>query len=89
MSGARDHAIVLLTTLLDRFTPRSEWRHTDIAEIVDALIEAARAPESAHSRALADEQARDAAWWANRTNETPDPGRRGLPPQGAADDGDR
>jgi hypothetical protein len=71
--SARDRAVVLLARLLDRFTPTSEWRHTDIGEVVDALIDAARAPESAHSRALADEN----------------PGRRGLPQQGAADDGDR
>jgi len=52
----RDRAIYLLTVLLNRFTPNSEWRHTDIAEVVDALIDAARAPESAHTRALADER---------------------------------
>lgn len=74
--SARDHAVVLLTQLLDRFTQTSEWRHTDIGEVVDAIIDAARAPESAHSRALAEESRRP-------------PGRRGLPPQGAADDGDR
>lgn len=71
--SARDRAIVLLTTLLDRFTPRSEWRHTDVADVVDALIDAARAPESAHSRALADET----------------PGRRGRPDGSVDDDGDR
>lgn len=53
---SRDRAIVLLSALCDRFTPQSEWRHTDVAEIVDALIDAAREPESAHCRALEDER---------------------------------
>jgi hypothetical protein len=57
--SAREHAVVLLTVLLDRFVPRSEWRHTDIGEIVDALIDAARAPESTHTRALDDDRRRD------------------------------
>lgn len=63
---ARDQAIVLLTKLCERFEPRSDWRHTDVAEVVDALIDAARAPESAHTRALADE----------RTGLTPEDERR-------------
>lgn len=53
---ARDRAIFLLTALCERFTPRSEWRHTDVTEIVDVLIEAARAPESEHTRAVAEQE---------------------------------
>ena len=41
---ARDKATMALTVLLERFTPRSEWRHTDVSEIVDWLIEAAQEP---------------------------------------------
>lgn len=55
--SARDQAVTLMTQLLDRFVPREEWRHTEIADIVDALIDAARAPESAHTRATAAEEA--------------------------------
>lgn len=51
----RDRAITLLTAFFDSFVPRADWRHTEVADIVDALIEAARAPESAHSRAVDEE----------------------------------
>jgi hypothetical protein len=54
--SARDRVVVLMTRLLERFTPRSDWRHTDVEEVVDALIEAAREPVSAHTRALAEER---------------------------------
>lgn len=55
VSGARERAIALLSALLERFTPRSDWRHTEVAEFVDELIEAAREPASAHTRAVAEE----------------------------------
>lgn len=48
---ARDRAIGLLTKLLD-IEERGQVRHESVAEVVDALIDAARAPESAHTRAV-------------------------------------
>ena len=57
----RDRAVVQITRLLEAFDPRREWRHTEVAEVVDTLIEAARAPESAHSRELAEETTRRAS----------------------------
>lgn len=57
--SARDRAIVMITKLLDNFPKQAEWRHTDVAEIVDVLIEAAREPVSDHTRAMADETKRD------------------------------
>ena len=56
---ARDRAVMALTVLLDRFTPRSEWRHTDVSEIVDAIVEAAREPVSGLSREVADAMIED------------------------------
>lgn len=57
--SARARAIVLLTTILDRLDAQGEQvRSEDVAEVVDALLEAARAPESAHTRAVAAERTR-------------------------------
>jgi hypothetical protein len=53
VNTARDRAILLTTALFERFVPRADWRHTDIEEIVDALIEAGREPVSEHTRAVA------------------------------------
>ena len=53
--SARDRAVWLLTKLFDRFEERAQWRHTDLEEVVDAIVDAARAPETEHSRALADD----------------------------------
>lgn len=47
--AARDRAIFMLTQMLDRFQPRAEWRHTDVAAIVDVLIEAAHEPVADHT----------------------------------------
>lgn len=55
---ARDRAILMITNLLANFQKQAEWRHTDVAEVVDVLIEAAREPVSAHTRAVADETGR-------------------------------
>jgi hypothetical protein len=54
VSGSpRARAIVLLAKLLDRLPePGAVRLADDVTEIVDALIDAARAPESAHTRAL-------------------------------------
>jgi hypothetical protein len=62
---ARDRAIALVVRLLDGET-LGQMRHDDVADVVDALIEAARAPESAHTRALARELGPDEAGAALR-----------------------
>ena len=48
--SARAKAIVLLAQLIDK--DKDQRLADDVANVVDALIEAARAPESAHSRAI-------------------------------------
>jgi hypothetical protein len=69
--GARDRATLLLTALLERFVPRNDWRHDDVAEIVDVLIEAAREPASAHTRAVADEIEIESLRTARRPEDPP------------------
>jgi hypothetical protein len=48
----RDRAIFLLTKMFDSFTEKRDWRHTDVAEIVDALVELARSSETEHTRGV-------------------------------------
>jgi len=55
METARDKAIRLLLDLMDTAAPTRE----DATAIIDAILEAARAPESAHTRAVSEAQAND------------------------------
>ena len=54
MGTARDRAIDLLSAALSEPVDRDM-----VTAIVDAIIEAARAPESAHTRAMAEQQAKE------------------------------
>lgn len=52
----RDEAIDKLGLLLASSGREHGCAQADVAEVVDALIEAARSPESEHSRRLRDQQ---------------------------------
>lgn len=58
MESARDRLIRLLGHVLDSVRNGVRPQDAHLEELVDALIEAARAPESAHTRTVADAQTR-------------------------------
>jgi hypothetical protein len=64
--NARDKAISMLSLVLHHAAVGGTPIPHDVANVVDALIDATRAPESAHTRAAANLDSREGDWSDHR-----------------------